>query len=120
MQNLRCGERGRIVFTAYLGGGAQQQASRPSLTDQGRWIASTACGPADLARFWQDGGQGLQGTRRAGVLPCYLLACMLATGTCHVLPHDSGDTTWEKLRVHLALDECDSTPGVRRQQGDTR
>lgn len=83
-------------------GGAQQQASRPSLTGQGWWVVSTARCPACLVRLM---------LARAGRLTCCLVifapACLQP-----VFAMFSPLTTWERLRVHLALgDECDSRQG---------
>lgn len=48
----------------------------------------------------------------ADVLPSYLCACMparlLSVFAMFCPKHDEGATTWERLRVHLALGECDS------------
>lgn len=102
----------RVCHRHGLVGGAQQQASRPSLTDQGWWIVSTARGPACLVRLMVVRACNAPGML-IDVLPSYLCACMLTLGTCHVFPQkrDGGVTTWERLRVHLAPGECDSRQG---------
>lgn len=81
MQNLRDGAEG--VSSPWLVGEPQRQASRLSLTDQGWWVVPTAQGPACPVR--------LMVVRACDaidvlivVLPSYLYACMLTTGTCHV------------------------------------